>query len=131
MNLERLLELVFNNPDDISIQYSNINGKEKLVVNGEDLTNQSEDYDDSQIKEKIAKYKEKIDKLDDDIFELVIDEAEKRHFNLSEMNKGLELEHYASQDEIYANNVMEMMTELIQEVIKYKIQNLMNVLELF
>lgn len=131
MNLERLLELVFNNPDDISIQYSNINGKEKLVVNGEDLTNQSEDYNDSQIKEKIAKYKEKIDKLDDDIFELVIDEAEKRHFNLSEMNKGLELEHYTSQDEIYANNVMEMMTELIQEVIKCKIQNLMNVLELF
>lgn len=131
MNLERLLELVFNNPNDISIQYSNINGDEKLIVNGEDLTNQEETYDDSQIKEEIAKYKEKIEKLDDYIFELVIDEAEKKHFNLYEMNKGLELEHYTPQEELYASNVIEIMTELIQEVIKREVQKLIDTLEQF
>lgn len=131
MNLERLLELVFNNPNDISIQYSNINGDEKLIVNGEDLTDQGEPYDDSQIKEEIAEYKEKIEKLDDYIFELVIDEAEKRHFNLYEMNKGLELEHYTPQEETYASNVIEIMTELIQEVIKREVQKLIDTLEQF
>ena len=38
MNLEKFLELVLTNPDNISIQYSNINGEEKLIVNGKDLS---------------------------------------------------------------------------------------------
>lgn len=131
MNLEKLLELVFNNPEDISIEYSNINGKEKLIVNGEDLINQSIPYDDSEIKEKIANYKAKIEKLDDYIFEKVIDEAEKRCFNLYEMNKGLELEKFTPQDDLYASNVIDIMTELIQEVIKSEVQKLIDVLENF
>ena len=131
MNLERLFELVFNNPDNISIQYSNINGEERLIVNGEDLINQGISYDDSEIKEKIANYKAKIEKLDDYIFEKVIDEAEKRSFNLYEMNKGLELESYVPQTEQYASNVIDTMTELIQEVIKNEIQKLVDTLEKF
>ena len=131
MNLERLFELVFNHPDNISIHYSNINGKEELVVNGEDLTNQGETYDDSEIKAKIAIYKNNIENLSDYIFELVMEEAEKRNFNLVEMNKGLELEHYGLQEELYANNVIDLMTELIQEVLKREVQNLVEALERF
>lgn len=138
MDLEKFLELLFTNPDNISIQYSNINGKEKLIVNGKDLLEEEktsdnsevkETYDDSEIKEKIALYKEKIEKLDDYIFEKVIDEAEKRHFNLCEMNKGLELKHYTPQDELYAINVIQVMSELIQEVVKDEIQKLVDILE--
>lgn len=129
MNLEKLLELVFNNPDNISIQYSNINGDERLIVNGKDLTNEEEVYDDSLIKDKIANYKTKIEKLDDYIFEKVIDEAEKRGFNLYEMNKGLELENYTPQTGLYASNVIDMMTELIQEIIQTEIQHLIDILE--
>ena len=131
MNLERLFELVFNHPDNISINYSNINGEEKLIVNGEDLINGGIPYDDSLIKDKIANYKAKIEKLDDYIFEKVIDEAEKRGFNLYEMNKGLELENYTPQAELYASNVIDMMTELIQEVIQTEIQKLVDILEEF
>ena len=131
MNLEKFLELVLTNPDNISIQYSNINGKEKLIVNGKDLSEKEEEkeYDDSSIKEDVANYKAKIKKLDDCIFEKVIDEAEKRHFNLFEMNKVLELEHYTPQDAVYASNVMQIMLELIQEVIKDEIQKLIDMLE--
>lgn len=129
MNLEKLFELVFNNPDNISIQYSNINGKEELIVNGEDLINGGIPYDDSLIKDKIANYKAKIEKLDDYIFEKVIDKAEKRCFNLYEMNKGLELENYTPQTELYASNVIDMMTELIQEIIQNEIQKLVDTLE--
>ena len=131
MNLEKFLELVLTNPDNISIQYSNINGEEKLIVNGKDLSEkeEEEEYDDSSIKEDVANYKAKIKKLDDCIFEKVIDEAEKRHFNLFEMNKVLELEHYTQQDAVYASNVMQIMLELIQEVIKEEIQKLIDILE--
>lgn len=129
MNLEKLLELLFNNPDNISIEYSNINGKEKLLVNGEDLMNQGTSYDDSEIKEKIANYKAKIEKLDDYIFEKVIDEAEKRCFNLHKMNKGLELNQYTLQDAQYANDVITLMTELVKEVIQNEIQKLIDTLE--
>ena len=131
MNLEKFLELVLTNPDNISIQYSNINGEEKLIVNGKDLSEkeEEEEYDDSSIKEDVANYKAKIKKLDDCIFEKVIDEAEKRHFNLFEMNKVLELEHYTQQDAVYASNVMQIMLELIQEVVKEEIQKLIDILE--
>lgn len=126
MNLERLLELVFNNPENISIEYSNINGKEKLVVNGEELIE-----DDSEIKERIENYKANIKKLDDSLFEKVLDEAEKRNFNLLEMNNGLELEHYTAEDEFYANNVIDIMTELIQEVIEEEINKLADIYDQF
>lgn len=129
MNLERLFELIFNDPNNISIQYSNVDGEERLIVNGEDLTGQEETYDDSEIKEKIADYKAKIEKLDDYIFEKVLDEAEKQHFNLIEMNKGLELDSYTSQDALFANNVISLMTELIQEVIETEIEKLSSILE--
>lgn len=129
MNLEKLFELVLNNPENISIEYSNINGEERLIVNGEDLINQGVAYDDSAIKEKIANYKAKIEKLDDYLFEKVIDEAEKRHFNLYEMNKGLELEHYTPKEENYASNVIDIMLDLIQEVTRNEIQKLVDVLE--
>lgn len=126
MNLERLLELVFNNPENISIEYSNINGKEKLVVNGEELIE-----DDSEIKERIENYKANIKKLDDSLFEKVLDEAEKRNFNLLEMNNGLELEHYTVEDEFYANTVIDVMTELIQEVIEEEINKLADIYDQF
>ena len=129
-NIEKLLVQVLTNPDNISIQYSNINGEEKLIVNGKDLSEkEEEEYDDSSTKEDVANYKAKIKKLDDCIFEKVIDEAEKRHFNLFEMNKVLELEHYTQQDAVYASNVMQIMLELIQEVIKEEIQKLIDILE--
>lgn len=129
MDLEKLIKLILSNPNNISIKYSNINGKEKLIVNGTDLTDQ--DCDDSQIKEKIAEYKDKIEKLDDYIFELVMNEAEARNFNLPAMNRGLELEKYNSQEKLYANNVIEIMTELIQEILRKEIEKLTNTLDMF
>ena len=134
MDLEKFLELVFTNPDNISIQYSNINGKEKLIVNGKDLSKEEgekETYDDSKIKEEIALYKEKIESLDDYIFEKVIDEAERQHLNLCEMNKGLDLEHYNQEDELFAINVINIMTELVQTVLREEIQKLVDTLERF
>lgn len=131
MNLDKLLELLFANPDNISIQYTNVNGKEQLTVNGEDLIKEETTFDDSEIKRQIANYKSGIEEIDDTLFGMIIDEAEKRHFNLSEMNKGLELEHYTYDDALYASNTIQIMSELIQYVIKREIQRLMDILEKF
>lgn len=131
MNLEKFLELVFSNPENLRIEYTNINGKEVCLVNGINVLEKDTTFDDSFIKEKIANYKANLKNLNDYIFGLVIDEAEKRKFNLSEMNKGLELEHYTAEDALYADNVIKMMTELIQEVITKEIENLTCVLHQF
>lgn len=127
MNLEKLLELVFNDPDNISIQYSNINGKEKLIVNGKDLSDDT--FDDSEIKHFIEDYKERFSELDDNIFDLIVKEAEKRGLNLSEMNQALEQEHYTEEEAINANNVITVMSDIIAHVIKREIDSLYTVLE--
>lgn len=127
MNLEKLLELVFNDPDNISIQYSNINGKEKLIVNGKDLSDDT--FDDSEIKHFIEDYKERFSELDDYIFDLIVKEAEKRGLNLSEMNQALEQEHYTEEEAINANNVITVMSDIIAHVIKREIDSLYTVLE--
>lgn len=126
MDLEKLIKLVFEHP--VSIQYSNINGKEKLLVNGENFLTKDETFDDTDIKNQIADYKETIEDLDDDIFELVMNEAENRHFNLKEMNQGLELETYTEEDALYAENVINIMINLIVEVIENKIKRLQKTL---
>lgn len=131
MNLEKLFELVLKTPDNISIEYSNINGNEKLIVNGEDLTDEKESYDDSEIKNKIAEYKKNISYLDEWIWNLVIDEASKREYNLKEMNKGLNLKSFTAQDAHYANNVIKTMTEVIQDVLKQEVQSLTELMERF
>ncbi len=134
MNLEKLFELVLKNPDNISIEYTNINGSEKLIVNGEDLTDEKEktkSYDDSKIKNKIARYKKSISYLDEWVWNLVIDEASKRGYNLKEMDKGLNLESFTAQDALYASNVIEMMTEVIQDTLKQEVQSLVDLMERF
>lgn len=126
MDLEKLFNYVMSNPTNISITYSNIDGKEKLIVNGKDLSNET--YDDSEIKAKVAAYKENIDNLSDEIFERVLEKAEQENFNLVEMNKGLELESFSEEDAIYANNVISLMSELIVETINEKMEALNDML---
>lgn len=123
MNLEKFLNLLLSNPENISIQYSNINGDEKLIVNGEEVN--------SEIEERINKYKENLKKLDDCVFEEVLEEAEARNFNLVEMNRVLELDSFTKDDEIFAANVIDIMSELIKEILADKIKDLSELMEEF
>lgn len=134
MDLEKLFELVLKNPDNISIKYTNINGNEKLIVNGEDVTDEKEEtksYNDSEIKNKIAQYKKNISYLDEWVWNLVIDEASKRGYDLKEMDKGLNLESFTAQDALYASNIIEIMSEVIQDILKQEVQSLVDLMERF
>ena len=93
MNFEKLFDLILANPDNISITYSNINGKETLKVNGKEVS----EFDDSQIKKDIAHYKEIIDKLDSCIFVEVLERAGE-HIDLKELDTLLEKEHFTEEE---------------------------------
>ena len=103
-----------------------MDGKESLRINGKDFT-EKEEFDDSAIKEKISLYKKKLETLDDDTFSNVIERAEKENMNLSEMNKGLELESYTEEDARYANETIDVTTNLIKEVLSDKIEKLIQI----
>lgn len=96
MNLEKLFETVFSNPETINIQYQNINGKEKLVVNGEEITT-DEPFDDSQIKETVDRYKESIESIDDDDFVKIIEEVGKE-MDLKTFDNLLNQDSYSEED---------------------------------
>ena len=98
MNLEKLLELVFSNPDNLRIKYSMINGKETCSVNGINVLEKETTFDDQEIKEKISSYKENLNYLDEWVWNLVVDEATNRNFNLSEMDRILNLDSYTEEE---------------------------------
>lgn len=127
MDLEKFIDLMLNHPGNISIEYTNMDGKESLRINGKDFTEKEEEFDDSEIKEKISLYKKKLETLDDDTFSNVIERAEKENMNLSEMNKGLELESYTEEDARYANDTIDVTTNLIKEVLSDKIEKLIQI----
>lgn len=133
MNLEKFFELVLNNPNDISIEYSNIDGKETLIVNGEDLTKEEYDgteYDDTDIKNEIELYKEKIKLLDDCTFIQVLDEASNR-FDISAFNTLLDKEHFTEEEAVLIEKQLDIIKNIIRDNVMNKIQNLIEVLDNF
>lgn len=130
MNLERLLELVFNNPDNISIDYSNINGEERLIVNGEDLSECKESFDDQETLELVAKYKENIAHLDDCIFVEMLDEVA-GIIDLKELDSLLNQEHFTEAEAELVEGHINFMNTVIQEKIINKVQDLIELLGKF
>ena len=127
MNLERLFELVFSNPDNISIQYQNLNGKEKLVVNGEELTTDSK-FDDSQIKELVSKYKVSIDSIDDCDFVAIMEEVGK-HLDLKTFDELLTQESYSEEDSAILESMISFTKLAIHEHLTNKIEDIKKILE--
>lgn len=127
MNLERLLELVFSNPDNISIQYQNINGKERLVVNGEELTTDDATFDDSRIKELVSNYKESIDSIDDCDFVEIIEEVGE-HLDLKTFDELLTQESYSEEDAAILESMINFTKLAIHEHLTNKIEDIKEIL---
>lgn len=124
MNLEKLLELIMNSPENISIKYSNINGEEKLIVNGEDLTNNN-----SQIRKKIADYKQNIELLDDCIFVSVLDELAEEEFDIKNFNDLLNQDTWIESEENCVSDSIDYVQSIITKHIVNKIEELQEMLE--
>lgn len=128
MNLEKLLELVFENPDNISIEYSNINGKEKFIVNGKELSV----FDDSEIKTLISEYKKNIELLDDCTFTEAMEALEDRsNIDLNQLDKLINQESFTEKEAQTIKAHIDFMSSIIHEKISNKIQVLTELLDKF
>lgn len=114
MNLEQLIKLVLSNPKNIDIRYSNINGQEKLIVNGEEI----KDEVDNNVMEEINTFKKNVQELPDYIFEQVIDKMEETYSDFKEMNDYLEKESYNKEEADVARDIMYQIGSTVTDVIE-------------
>lgn len=130
MNLEKLFELVFSNPNNLRVEYSLADGKETCFVNGINIL-EREVFDDRAIKDEISRYKENLNYLDEWVWNLVMDEAANRNFNLLEMDRILNLDSYTEEEALQASNTIDIMSSLINEILKQEVQSLIDLMERF
>lgn len=132
MDLEKFLELLFANPDNIHIEYSNVNGQERFVVNGKEITNrkEGESFDDTEVLELIAEYKENLELLDDCIFMEMIDEVSEV-IDLNQVNALLSQNHFTEGEAQVVTEYIMFMNKIIHEKLLCKIEDLSSLLERF
>lgn len=134
MNFEKLLNLVLSNPTNICIEYSNIDGVEQLKVNGEEVREdeqlETEDFDDTDIKELISEYKNNIETLDDDIFVEAMEEIE-NEVNLTDVDKLLAQEHFTEEEAEIVDETIGFMNSVIYDIIDTRINELQSIKQKF
>lgn len=127
-NLETLINLICSNPDNIELHYTKVNGRSRLVVNGEELLLQT--FDDSRIKQIISNYKESIELLDDCVFIETMDEIAKE-ININALDCALKQEHFTEEEAADIENCLGYITAVIHEKLVDKIQSSIELLEKF
>lgn len=133
MDLEKLFALLLSNPDNIHLEYSNINGQESLIINGEELFDTpdeeiEETYDDTPIKEYIAKYQDNIRLLDDCTFIEVIEEIE-GIMDVQALDELLKQESFTQEEAELIYGQLNFINTVIHEKLVNKVQDLIELLE--
>ena len=123
MDLEKILTLISTN-SPITIQYSNINGEEKLIVNGEDV---SADYDDTEIKNKIKNYKQVIELIDDCMFVEILKDV-KDIIDIKELDTLTKKESFTKEEGERVSALLDMVGTVINEHVTNKIQDLQEII---
>ena len=127
MNLEKIFNYLFANPDSVrTISYSNIDGEESLIINGEEMLDK---YDDSELLSQIAKCKEILDRLDDCTFEDVVNDLREEDENIKELNDIFEKEHFTEDEHEFVEEKLDKIKESISYTVKEKIDRLNSILE--
>lgn len=127
MDLEKLLQLVLNCPDNFKLEYSNIDGQESLKLNGEELIDK---YDDSEVKEYISKYKEDIELIDDCLFLEVIEEISET-LDVQALDELLDQDSFTEEESELVYGQLTFIKAAFHEKIQNKIQDLEELLEKF
>lgn len=127
-NLERITELIKANPDNIEVHYTNVNGRVRLVVNGEELPCQT--YDDSRVKEYISNYKKNLELLDDCIFIDTMEEISET-IDIKALDEALNQDHFTEDDAAEIIDCLEYINAVIHEKLVAHIQSSIDLLEKF
>lgn len=131
MNLEKVIDLILSD-SDINIQYSNINGDEKLIVNGEEISEKEtpENFDDTETLKRVKRHEEFLNELDDDIFDEGLEVIRKK-YDLITIDSLLEKDSYNETEAEVINSFIDFAESLYKDIIKNKINNLNNLLDRF
>lgn len=117
MDIEKIFELI-NSHDNVRIEYSFIDGRESLKVNGEEVI---PSYDDSSIKKMIKEFKANIELLDDDTFTKVLEETK---LSLTDVINLLDQESFTEEEAIQAQNYIKTLSTSIKEKLASKMDTL-------
>lgn len=129
--IEKLIDLIFENPNDIYIEYSNINGEKKLLINGEEVKEElTPEFDDTQIKMEINDFKEALKKLDDNLF-ITFCEALNSIMDVNKFNKLLDLESFNEEDAEYVKGMMDQSKTILIELIDSRLNYLYDLKEMY
>lgn len=120
MKHDDLIDLLFRHPETItSIVYSNIDGKEKLTVNGEEI--KEEEYDDTITKKIVSGFKSAIEALDDDSFTAICEELSDK-LDLTRFDELLESNSFTEEE---SDEVLDLINQFKSVTVKH-LQNQLN-----
>ena len=126
MNLKELFKTLLQCNDDINIQYTNIDGKEKLLVNGIEISEgEDQTFDDSGIKTEVIKFKEDLKQVDDNLF-VVFCEQLSKILDINEFNKLLDLKSFNEEQAVYTKGLINQSKTVLYELIDSRIDQLVN-----
>lgn len=128
MDLEKFFELLFSNPDNIHLEYSNINGQESLRINGEEVIDTPDEYDDTPIKEYITRFKDNIQLLDDCTFVEVIDEVE-HIIDIQSLDELISQESFTKDEAELVYGQLNFINTVIHEKLANKVQDMIELLD--
>lgn len=130
MNIENFFNLLLSNPENLSIEYSYVNGDEKLVVNGEEVTTKEETFDNTEIKNIIKTYEDNLEMLDDCLFLEIVEELGEC-MDLNSFNKSLEKESLTKEEAQNIKETIESVNGFIKEKLIEKAENIKELIERF
>ena len=128
MDLEKFFELLFSNPNNVHLEYSNINGQESLRINGEEVINTPDEYDDTPIKEYITKFKDNIQLLDDCTFVEVIEQVE-NVIDIQALDELLSQESFTQDEAELIYEQLNFINTVIHERLVSKVQDMVELLD--
>lgn len=137
-NINELFEAFNVIPDGTNEKFC-LNGleitlyKKDGVIDVRVRTNEEEklkSFDDSKVKEKVNRYKEGIEEIDDNIFLDILEEM-REVINITEFDDLLELESYTEENASRVEELIDHSTLIIRKYLQNKIQDLMQLYESF
>ena len=122
-NMEEILNALLNG-EIKSLEYSFIDGKETLKINGEEIKNEEE----SKIQSLIKEYKENIELLDDCTFVEVIEEVEDI-IDIQTLDSLLNQDSFTKDDAELIHGQIQIINTVIHKKLVNKIQDLQELLD--
>ena len=124
MKLEELFDEILGCQNNYIIQYTNIDGEEKLFINGIEQEFEEDEFDDSEVKNEISKFKEIIEILPDDLFIKFVDDL-KEIMDINQVNDLFEQDSFNEDDANLVTDLIDQCKVILTELINNRMRDLL------